>query len=140
VNAPDFCRYGSPRRLGNKQDDWHDQAVAVSRQLTLVGCRFMTTDAVLLEVGNTFSRTAFKSVALRLIGTAWHSPRWRCIPVDRALLDRALALFRQRSDKDWSLTDCISILVATDLGIEQAFTTDRHFTQAGLTILLGARA
>jgi hypothetical protein len=126
--------------LGNKQDDWHDQAVAVSRQLTLVGCRFVTTDAVLLEVGNTFSRAAFKSVALRLIGTAWHSPRWRCIAVDRALLDRALALFRQRSDKDWSLTDCISILVATDLGIEQAFTTDRHFTQAGLTILLSARA
>jgi hypothetical protein len=31
---------------------------------------------------------------------------------------------------------CISILVATDLGIVQAFTTDRHFTQAGLAILL----
>jgi predicted nucleic acid-binding protein len=75
-----------------------------------------------------------------LIETAWRSPRWRCIPVDRALLARGLTLFRQRSDKDWSLTDCISILVATDLGIRQAFTTDRHFTQAGLAILLGSRA
>jgi len=51
-----------------------------------------------------------------------------------------MTLFRQRSDKDWSLTDCISILVATDLGIGQAFTTDRHFAQAGLAILLGSRA
>ncbi len=126
--------------LGNKQDDWHDHAVTVSRQLTLAGCRFVTTDAVLLEVGNTFSRAPFKPVALRLIETARSSPRWRCIPVDRPLLDRGFALFRQRLDKDWSLTDCTSILVAKELGIEQAFTTDHHFTQAGLAILLGSRA
>jgi predicted nucleic acid-binding protein len=35
--------------LGNQQDDWHKQAVVVSRQLTLAGCHFVTTDAVLLE-------------------------------------------------------------------------------------------
>lgn len=124
--------------LGNKRDDWHDRALAVSRQLTLAGCRFVTTDAVLLEVGNTFSNARFKAVALRLIETARRSPRWQCLPVERILLDRGLQLFRQRSDKDWSLTDCISILVAADLGIEQAFTTDRHFSQAGLKILLAS--
>jgi predicted nucleic acid-binding protein len=126
--------------LGNKQDDWHNEAAAVSRQLTLAGCRFVTTDAVLLEVGNTFSRSQLKSVALRLIETALRSPRWQCLEVDRTLLARGLELFRQRSDKDWSLTDCISILVAKDLGIDQAFTTDRHFGQAGLQILLRAGA
>ena len=126
--------------LGNRQDDWHDQAVAVSRQLTLAGCRFVTTDAVLLEVGNTFSRSQLKPVALRLIEAALRSSRWHCLEVDRTLIARGLDLFRQRSDKDWSLTDCISILVAKDLGIEQAFTTDRHFSQAGLSILLGERA
>lgn len=125
--------------LGNKRDDWHDPALAVSRQLTLAGCRFVTTDAVLLEVGNIFSNARFKAVALRLIETARRSPRWQCVPVGRILLDRGLVLFRQRSDKDWSLTDCISILVATDLGIDQAFTTDRHFSQAGLKILLASR-
>jgi uncharacterized protein len=114
--------------------------VAVSRQLTLAGCRFVTTAAVLLEVANTFSRAQFKAVRLRLIETARRSPHWQCLPVDRHLLDRGLALFRQRSDKDWSLTDCVSILVVTDLGIDQPFTTDHHFTQAGLKILLGERA
>jgi predicted nucleic acid-binding protein len=126
--------------LGNKQDHWHYQAVAVSRQLTLAGCRFVTTDAVLLEVGNTFSRAPFKPVALRLIETARRSPRWQCLAVDGPLLDPGLALFRQRPDKDWSLTDCIGILVATYLRIEQAFTTDRHFVQAGLDILLAGPA
>jgi uncharacterized protein len=45
--------------LGNRQDQWHAQAVAMSRQLTLAGSRFVTTDAVLLEVGNTYSRAAY---------------------------------------------------------------------------------
>ncbi len=122
--------------LGNRQDQWHSQAVKVSRQLTLSGCRFVTTDAVLLEVGNTFSRAAYKSVALRLIETARRSPRWQCLELDRDLFDRGLTLFRQMSDKDWSLTDSISVVVASDHGIHQVFTTDHHFTQAGLQILL----
>jgi uncharacterized protein len=122
--------------LGNRQDQWHPQAVKVSRQLTLSGCRFVTTDAVLLEVGNTFSRAAYKSVALRLIEVARRSPRWECLEVDRDLFDRGLTLFRKMSDKDWSLTDSISVVVASDHGIHQVFTTDHHFTQAGLQILL----
>ncbi|NBC49338.1 MAG: PIN domain-containing protein [Gammaproteobacteria bacterium] len=123
--------------LGNRRDDWHAAAVAVSRQLTLAGCRFVTTDAVLLEVGNTFSRADYKPIANRLIGTAQRSQSWHCIPVDRGLFDRGFALFRDRADKDWSLTDCTSVVVALDLEIQQVFTTDRHFAQAGLQVLLG---
>jgi uncharacterized protein len=121
--------------LGNK-DRWHDKAVAISRQLTLAGCRFVTTDAVLLETGNAFSRAIYKPVALRLIDMARHSPRWRCLPVDQRLFDESLALFEKMGDKDWSLVDCISIKVANDLGITLVFTTDHHFTQAGKSILL----
>lgn len=122
--------------LGNKRDDWHEQAVLISRQLTLVGCQFVTTEAVLLEVGNTFSQARFKSVASRLIDTARRSPRWQCFPVDSALLNDGLALFQSMSDKDWSLTDCLSIVVARQQRIDQIFTTDHHFMQAGLKILL----
>lgn len=122
--------------LGNKQDDWHTQAVGISRQLTLAGYRFVTTDAVLLEVGNTFSQARFKPLALRLIDTARRSPRWHSVPVDQSLLNDGLALFESISDKDWSLTDCISIVVSKQQQIDQIFTTDHHFTQAGLNILL----
>jgi predicted nucleic acid-binding protein len=124
--------------IGNKHDDWHVPALSVSRQLTRAGWRFVTTEAILLEVGNTFSRAAFKPVDRRLIDTARRSPRWHCVPADSLLFDQGLALFRDRSDKDWSLTDCISIVVAKDLGIRQVFTTDRHFIQAGFEILLRA--
>jgi len=32
--------------LGNKREDWHDRALAVSGQLTLAGCCFVTRDTV----------------------------------------------------------------------------------------------
>ncbi|MCU0535569.1 MAG: hypothetical protein MUD14_16890 [Hydrococcus sp. Prado102] len=45
-------------------------------------------------------------------------------------------LYKQRPDKGWSLTDCISFVVMEQLKIKQAFTCDRHFEQAGFINLL----
>lgn len=53
--------------LGNKQDSWHQQTVTVSRQLTLAGYYFVTTEAVLLETCNVFSRSCYKPLALKLV-------------------------------------------------------------------------
>jgi uncharacterized protein len=49
---------------------------------------------------------------------------------------RASKLFAERSDKGWSLTDCISIALMQERGLTQALTTDRHFEQAGFNVLL----
>jgi predicted nucleic acid-binding protein len=46
--------------------------------------------------------------------------------------------YKARTDKDWSLTDCTSFVVMKSRGIERAFTADRHFEQAGFTVLIGA--
>ena len=43
---------------------------------------------------------------------------------------------RQRQDKDWSLTDCISFIVMRDRRIVEALTGDHHFEQAGFVALL----
>jgi predicted nucleic acid-binding protein len=39
-------------------------------------------------------------------------------------------------NKEWSLTDCISIEVMTDHGATEAATADKHFTQAGFRALM----
>jgi uncharacterized protein len=51
-------------------------------------------------------------------------------------LDQAVELFRQRSDKNWSLTDCLSFVVMSELQLTDALSTDRHFSQAGFRALL----
>ena len=43
---------------------------------------------------------------------------------------------KQRQDKDWSLTGCLSSVVMQDEGITQALTGDKHFEQVGFTALL----
>lgn len=51
--------------------------------------------------------------------------------MDAALFERALLLYGERMDKEWSLTDCISFVVMHERNLTQASTTDRHFAQAG---------
>jgi uncharacterized protein len=52
------------------------------------------------------------------------------------LLEAGVDLFRERPDKDWSLTDCISFVVMQREGISEALTGDKHFEQAGFVALL----
>lgn len=52
------------------------------------------------------------------------------------LFDRALALYRRRLDKGYSLTDCMSMVVCGDLGITDVLSHDHHFEQEGFEILL----
>jgi hypothetical protein len=51
-------------------------------------------------------------------------------------MTRGLELYNSRSDKQWSLTDCISFLVMQDRQMTEALTGDRHFEQAEFTALL----
>jgi len=45
-------------------------------------------------------------------------------------------LYCDRLDKEWSLTDCVSIAVMERDQIKEAFTSDHHFEQAGFIKLL----
>ena len=48
-----------------------------------------------------------------------------------------MALYEQRPDKKWSLTDCLSFLIMADEGLTEALTGDHHFEQAGFIRLFG---
>ena len=61
-----------------------------------------------------------------------HLPKM--LVVHRILYER-IQLFRQRPDKQWSLTDCISFVVMRRESITEALTGDHHFEQAGFVVL-----
>jgi uncharacterized protein len=47
-----------------------------------------------------------------------------------------MQFYRERPDKEWSLTDCISFVVMAEKGLSEALTGGRHFEQAGFKPLL----
>jgi predicted nucleic acid-binding protein len=58
------------------------------------------------------------------------------VPLSEDLYARAFRLYRERADKEWGLTDCVSFVVMQDRKISEALTTDEHFQQAGFCALL----
>jgi predicted nucleic acid-binding protein len=64
------------------------------------------------------------------------SPSADLVPITDDLLERALDLYSYRPDKGWGLVDCASFALMQQRGIQEAFTVDRHFEQAGYTALL----
>lgn len=125
--------------LGNADDDLHEQAVQVSSVLAQQDARILTTSAVLTEVANTFSRSAWRPIARRLVEAMEQSVAMgvaTIVHVDEALWEQGWILFLARPDKYWGLTDCISFVVMQDQAITRAFSSDRHFEQAGYERLM----
>ena len=110
----------------------HERALAESKISRLI----VTTEFILLELGNACARAEDHADFLALVAGMRASPRVKIIPLASELFNRGLARMRERSDKDWSLTDCISFVVMKDEGIHEALTGDQHFEQAGFKALL----
>lgn len=125
--------------LGNARDDLHQAAVDVSQELAQTNAHVLTTDAVLTEVVNTFSKVHLRPIAWQIVEATEASVALgvaTIVHVDDDLWKRGWQLHRNREDKDWGLTDCISFVVMNDYQIYRAFTYDHHFEQAGFERLL----
>jgi predicted nucleic acid-binding protein len=119
--------------LLNRRDSYHEQAWRFADP----GDRaIVTTRAVLMEIGDGFADSPERSVAARFLQDLDVDPMAEIVPLDEDLYGRGLALYRERPDKEWSLTDCISFVVMEDRGIREALTGDGHFAQAGFVPLL----
>lgn len=117
----------------NPRDALHTATLQLARQL--VGT-IITTDFVLLEVGNWLSRSGDRSVFIRLMEQLEVDTDTQVIPATHNLFDLGFELYTRRPDKDWSLTDCISFVVMRQHNLTEALTADHHFEQAGFTALM----
>jgi predicted nucleic acid-binding protein len=113
-----------------------DAAHAKAVQVGATARPLVTTAWVLTEVGDAFSSPQNRPAFLELLGMLDGSPDARIVGPTQELFDRGVDLFRQRPDKEWSLTDCISFVAMGDEEIADALTGDHHFEQAGFQALL----
>jgi predicted nucleic acid-binding protein len=96
----------------------------------------ITTEFVLLEVSNALCTSAWREKGVKLIDGLRSLADLQIVAVDTTLLAEGWQLYRSRLDKEWSLTDCTSIVVMQKERIDQVFTSDHHFEQAGFVKLL----
>ncbi|CAN5405014.1 hypothetical protein BH20ACI2_BH20ACI2_09240 [soil metagenome] len=99
-------------------------------ELTEKKARLLTSEAVLLELANGFSRTMFRNATARFTDNICSNRDIEIVWSTQDLFTEALDLYRSRPDKDWSLTDCASFVVMKERDISLAFTSDKHFEQA----------
>lgn len=117
----------------NLKDAWHESAAAAASNWR---GRIVTTEYVLVEVGNHFCHPAGRLVFLEFAEIIQTDRKADVVPASSELLKAGLKLFGDRPDKNWSLTDCISFAVMETRGISDALSFDHHFEQAGFRLLL----
>ena len=118
--------------LSSKRDQYHSQAVAWHAAVMRSGIRIVTTEAVLWEWLNALADTTTRATAAEGYRRAHADQSVEVVPIDPELNAAAVDLYRSRGDKDWSLTDCISVVVMERHRLTEALTTDHHFEQAGM--------
>lgn len=122
--------------LSASSDQYHNLAVALSEQLEREGIALVTTRAVVIEIGNSLSKLRYRKSAVALLESLEADPSVEIVPVTEELYGRAYDLYRDRPDKEWGLTDCLSFIVMKDHNLSEALTTDDHFEQAGFRALM----
>ena len=114
--------------LLDERDADHDRVVeyAATHEHQLV-----TTRWVLAELAGALSDPRTRGIAADFLYDVECAERVQVIGSSDEWYDRGLSLYRARPDKEWSLADCVSIIVMQNQGITHALTGDHHFTQAG---------
>ncbi len=100
----------------------------------------LTTELILIEIADALAAADRRHMVSPTIRGLRNQAALRIVPATTDLLDRGLALFDSRADKEWGLTDCISFVVMRECGCAEALTADRHFQQAGFKALLRDQA
>lgn len=117
----------------NRADQHHAKAISFASQFT---GRIVTTDWVLMEVAEALAASANRGKVVPFFSLLRTDPNVLLLSGQPLLFERGLALYHQRADKAWTLTDCISFVVMELHSLTEALTGDHHFEQAGFRAML----
>lgn len=90
----------------------------------------------LLSPRDQYHSAARRLAAIQFIRALRADPNVEIVATDTVLWQDAFDLFGARTDKEWSLTDCLSFVLMSRRDINNALAADEHFRQAGFVPLL----
>ena len=117
----------------SKDDAAHQRAVELSDSRAEAT---LTTAWVLTEVADGLSTPDTRAKFHRLLASLRADPKCTILPATEELFQQGIKLHRERPDKEWSLTDCISFVAMREHDIWETLTGDHHFEQGGFVALL----
>jgi predicted nucleic acid-binding protein len=107
------------------RDQWHRQAIKASP--TIQPAEIVTTEEVITEFLAAFRYDlALRQAATAAIERMGNNPKVTVLEQSHQTFLDGLALYKARPDKEYSLTDCISMLAMRELGITEILTYDDH--------------
>lgn len=120
----------------NAKDQWHQAALDVDSFIQ--GKHLVTTETVLIELLNYLAEfpPQMREAVAKFVKAALDGFLVEVVFHTHEAFLQGLELYKNRLDKGYSLTDCISIGVMRERGIQDVLTHDNHFVQEGFTILL----
>jgi predicted nucleic acid-binding protein len=119
--------------LLSPKDEAYAKVVDFTRQFS---GRLVTTEWVLVELADGLTDPQARSRFTQFYDRLRERDDVIIVPSGPRLFELGIELFRRRSDKEWSLTDCISFEVMDEQNLVEAVTADHHFEQAGFTALM----
>ena len=122
--------------LDLERDSWHNETVELTQRMEEV--TLVTTDEVLTEYMTALADRGeyFRARAVSTVEILLKANDIIVLPQSRNSFLEGLDLYRRRLDKEYSLTDCISMSTCKRLGIVSVLTNDHHFSQEGLQVLI----
>ena len=118
--------------LAMRNDRYHREAAAFLKSNPRI--RFVLTDLILVELITLVRARSDAAKAVALADDLVRSRRFEVIFVDADLMSGALKQMIRFSDKRLSLTDCASFEAMNRLGMDSAFSFDRHFRECGFEL------
>jgi len=120
--------------LLNPRDQLHDKARSVSASLGQT--RIVTSEMVLDELLASLSAPPARATAIAAVNNIVSNPNVEVVPQTSLQFREAFDLYKTRTDKEWSLTDCASFKLMRERSITEALAHDEHFEQTGFVALL----
>lgn len=122
--------------LLNADDDLHNEVDVEYKKLMRAGFRFVTSTTILNEVANSLCKPKYREAIVEFYKRLQSSSCVEIVFVNKSLWSSGWKLYEDRPDKEWSLTDCISMVIMDDYDLRDVVTNDKHFNQAGFNAIL----
>ncbi|OGL47885.1 MAG: hypothetical protein A2161_22745 [Candidatus Schekmanbacteria bacterium RBG_13_48_7] len=122
--------------IARPNDQW--AAIAKKAKESLGEVFIITTDEVLAEFLAALSKGGEKirKQVVKMVKAILENPNIRVFPQTRDSFLKGLKFYEDRADKEYSLTDCISMNVMKSESLVDILTHDHHFEQEAFNILM----